>query len=83
MSEADDLVEWHRRENRRWKALALAACVVVALMSIAWYVGASQSRRQMGRLQAEEQRALAEAHRAFIAAKSSPAQPAPRPDAAP
>jgi hypothetical protein len=82
MSEADDLVERLRREKRRWKAAALAACSVV-LMALAWYVGASRSRQQVERRLAEEQRALAESHRALEAAKWPPAQPALRPDAAP
>lgn len=45
LSEADALVERLRRANRRWKALALAACAVAALMAFASFVGSARERR--------------------------------------
>jgi hypothetical protein len=47
-----------RRENRRWKGLALGACSVVVLIAIAWLVDGSVHRL---RAEAQANRALAEA----------------------
>jgi hypothetical protein len=61
MSERKDLLlvnEQLRRSNRRWKALALAACSVLVLMAICSFVLGSIARIQIER----EQRVTLEAH---------------------
>ena len=45
MSEPKDLIEQLRRSNRRWKALALAACSVLVLAALAGFV--AMARDQM------------------------------------
>jgi len=69
MSEADALIEQLRRANRRWKALALAACLALVIGAVALYANAYRQRLQV-------ERALAEANRAFnVAAENQAAQP--------
>jgi hypothetical protein len=46
-----------RRENRRWKGVALGACSVVVLITIAWLVDGTASRL---RSEARANRALAD-----------------------
>ena len=49
MSETKDvllLVEQLRRSNRRWKALALAACAALVLMALVSVVAATRARKQ-------------------------------------
>jgi anti-sigma-K factor RskA len=45
MSEPNDLIEQLRRSNRRWRALALAACSVLVLAALVGFV--AMSREQM------------------------------------
>ena len=45
MSEPKDLIEQLRRSNRRWKALALAACSILVLLALLGFV--AMSRDQM------------------------------------
>jgi hypothetical protein len=59
MSDADVLVERLRRSNRRWKALALAACTALVLLALAWYASAVARRIRMERALEEVNRALA------------------------
>ena len=61
MSDADVLMERLRRSNRRWKALALAACMALVLLALAWYASAVARRIRMERALAEVNRALATA----------------------
>jgi hypothetical protein len=74
-----------RRENRRWKGLALGACSFVVLITIAWLVDGTASRlraeaqanrvlaeEQALRARAESERAIAEARRAEAAAINQP-----------
>jgi hypothetical protein len=67
MTEPKDLllvVEQLRRSNRRWKALALAACAVMILMVVGSFVAATwQQARANAQLRAANA-ALAEANAA-------------------
>jgi len=69
MAEANALIEQLRRANRRWKALALAACFALALAAIGWSVSTYWQRLRV-------ERALADANRLLsVAAEKQAAQP--------
>ena len=81
MTEAEAF-ERLRRENRRWKGLALGACSVVVLITIAWLEDGTVSRLRAEaqasraiaevealRARAETERAIAEARRAEAVAR--------------
>jgi len=57
-SETDALIHQLRRANRRWKALALAACLVLVLVAVAWYHRMYTARLQVERQLADATRAL-------------------------
>lgn len=82
MSEPKDLLlvnEQLRRSNRRWKALALAACFVLVLMAIGSFVVGSIAKIQVERERrvALEARARAEVAAAALRAANAanPGQP--------
>ena len=77
MTEPKDLLlvnEQLRRSNRRWKALALAACAVVIL------VGLLSAWAQVQRMRAETalNQVLAREHQARVAAQQATNLPPPR-----
>ena len=76
MSEPKDLllvIEQLRRSNRRWKALALAACATLILAAFFSVVAAERARRQVEvAMQAERAARVAALNAAKIA---SPVQP--------
>jgi hypothetical protein len=64
MTEPKDLllvIEHLRRSNRRWKALALAACAVLFLLAIVGYVRTERQRAQAEAAFQAANAALAEA----------------------
>jgi hypothetical protein len=46
MSDPETLIEQLRRSNRRWKALALAACAALVFAALAVFVATSRERMQ-------------------------------------
>jgi len=70
MTESKDLIEQLRRSNRRWKALALAACFVLGSVVLLGFVAASWQRM---RAEAQMQAVNAALARAQMAA--NPGQP--------
>jgi hypothetical protein len=46
MSDSEALIELLRRSNRRWKALALAACAALILAALLGFVATYRQRRQ-------------------------------------
>jgi hypothetical protein len=81
MTEPKDLlplVEQLRRSNRRWKALALAACSALVLMVVAGFVAATwQQARANAQLRAANA-ALVEAHQARVDSQQATNPPPPR-----
>jgi hypothetical protein len=76
MSEPKDLllvIEQLRRSNRRWKALALAACATLILAAFFSVVAAERARRQVEVAMQAERAARVAALNAANAA--SPVQP--------
>jgi hypothetical protein len=80
MTEPKDLlliIEQLRRSNRRWKALALAACFVVILMAVVSVVAASRARIQAEHAMRAEREAREHAMRAEREARDAAALRAP------
>jgi hypothetical protein len=80
MAESKDLLlvnERLRRSNRRWKALALAACAVVILAVLFGVATAERQRRQVEAAQRDANAALAIANQTRVDAQRavSPGQP--------
>jgi hypothetical protein len=73
MTEPKDLllaIEQLRRSNRRWKALALAACAVVMLVGLSSAMWAQAQRMRAEAAAREARAALAEAQ-----GRANPGQP--------
>jgi hypothetical protein len=70
MSEPEDLIEQLRRSNRRWKALALAACSALVLAALISYAHAVSERMRVERALRDVSAALASAREA-----ENPGQP--------
>jgi hypothetical protein len=64
MSEQWDLIEQLRRSNRRWKALALAACSILVLVAVAGFVAMSRQQMLSKELMRAMEQAAANAHHA-------------------
>ena len=80
MSEPKDLVlvnELLRRSNRRWKALALAACSALILMAVVSFVAAMSAQMRLNHELRATNAALASAHQARVDAQraANPGQP--------
>jgi hypothetical protein len=76
MSETKDillLVEQLRRSNRRWKALALAACAALVLMALVSVVAATRARKQAEHAMRAEQLARENAMQAECQARMAAA----------
>jgi hypothetical protein len=69
MSEPKDLLDQLRRSNRRWRALALAACSTLILVAIVAVILTARQRAQAELALRRVNAALAEAH-----ALTSPAE---------
>jgi hypothetical protein len=80
MTEPKDLLlvnEQLRRSNRRWKALALAACFVTVLAAFVAFVNVERERVRAAQARNQADSALAEAHQARVDAQKDayPVQP--------
>jgi hypothetical protein len=77
MSDHEVLIEQLRRSNRRWKALALAACSALALMVIASFVGVAWQRARAEVAMRAANEALRSANEARVDAQraANPGQP--------
>jgi hypothetical protein len=80
MTEPKDLllaIEQLRRSNRRWKALALAACAVLVLMTCFSIVAATRARIQAEHAMRAERLARQNAELARVQAQgaANPGQP--------
>jgi hypothetical protein len=80
MTESKDLlllVEQLRRSNRRWKALALAACALLLLVALFGVMRAEAERMRAEAAMRDARAALANAHQARVEAQraANPGQP--------
>jgi hypothetical protein len=80
MTEPKDLVlvnEQLRRSNRRWKALALAACSALVLVTLLGFVAVYTAQMRANRELRAANAALASAHQARVEAQraANPGQP--------
>jgi hypothetical protein len=80
MTDPKDLLlvnEQLRRSNRRWKALALAACAVLILAVLFGIASAERRRRQLEAAMRDANAALASANQARVQAQevANPGQP--------
>jgi hypothetical protein len=64
ISEPKDLIEQLRRSNRRWKALALAACSVLVLAALLGFVAMSRDQMRIQELLRAMEQAQANALKA-------------------
>jgi hypothetical protein len=62
VSDPEALIEQLRRSNRRWKALALAACAVLVLAALVGFVAKSRERMQAEAAMRRVNEALARAN---------------------
>jgi len=81
MTESKDLLLIHeqlRRSNRRWKALALTACAVLAFVSLLGFVAVYAAQVRANRELRAANAALARAHQARVEAQRAANSEQPR-----
>ena len=81
MTEPKDLLlalEQLRRSNRRWKALALAACATLLLLVVVGFVAVYTAQMRANRELMRANAALAEAHQARMDAQQATIPPPSR-----
>jgi hypothetical protein len=78
MTDPEALIEQLRQSNRRWKALALAACAALILAALLGFIATYRQRRQAEVAMRQMNQTLARANQALTKAYSeapNPVQP--------